>query len=135
MYQINTQQYPVWALFSQDYLSIMVSSISSKHAFLQGGITVRKCYNCLKGDIVKALQCVKCSFHNNLLFHKLSSLSTIEDEGIYKIEGQKQADGNNEAEAWDTLILEDDDNNNSKPDDEMDIEQGGITCIHSEYTR
>ena len=47
----------MWALLAHDYLSIMSSSVSSKHAFSQGGITINKWRNRLKGDIVEALQC------------------------------------------------------------------------------
>ena len=52
--------YPVWASLAQDYLSIMESSVLGEHAFSQGGITISKCHSCLEGDIVEALQCIKC---------------------------------------------------------------------------
>lgn len=59
--KINALRYPVWASLIQDYLSIMSSSVPSGHAFSQGGITVSKQWNRLKGDIVEALQIVKYS--------------------------------------------------------------------------
>ncbi|KIK33711.1 hypothetical protein CY34DRAFT_32916, partial [Suillus luteus UH-Slu-Lm8-n1] len=55
----NGQRYPVWASLARDYLSIMAASVSSEQAFSQGGITISKRRNRLKGDIVEALQCVK----------------------------------------------------------------------------
>ena len=58
----NSQHYyPAWGFLAQDYLEIMSSSVSSKHAFSQGGITISKCCNGLKSDIVEALQCIKCA--------------------------------------------------------------------------
>ncbi|KAF8575340.1 hypothetical protein K439DRAFT_1360386, partial [Ramaria rubella] len=48
--------YPVWASLALNYLAIMVSSVSAKHAFSVGGITLtkrRKRRNRLKGDIIE----------------------------------------------------------------------------------
>jgi hypothetical protein len=39
---------------------LLWSSISSEWAFSSTGITISKCCNNLKGDIVEALQCLKC---------------------------------------------------------------------------
>ncbi|EED77017.1 predicted protein, partial [Postia placenta Mad-698-R] len=55
----NANQYPVWASLARDYLTIMVSSVSSEHTFSAAGITISKHRNCLKADVVKALQCLK----------------------------------------------------------------------------
>ncbi|KIK82271.1 hypothetical protein PAXRUDRAFT_99751, partial [Paxillus rubicundulus Ve08.2h10] len=52
----NAQQYPVWASLSRDHLSIMATSISSEHAFSAAALTITKQCNCLKGDIVEAIQ-------------------------------------------------------------------------------
>ena len=46
----------------------MVSLVSSEHAFSSAGITISNCRNQLKGDIVDALQCLKCWLHYNLIF-------------------------------------------------------------------
>jgi hypothetical protein len=46
----------------------MSSSVSSECAFLSAGITISKRRNRLRGDIVEALQCLKCLIHRNLLF-------------------------------------------------------------------
>ncbi|KIJ90054.1 hypothetical protein K443DRAFT_47139, partial [Laccaria amethystina LaAM-08-1] len=51
--------YPAWASLAHDYLAIMASSVSSEQAFSVAGTTISKCHNRLKGDIVKALQCLK----------------------------------------------------------------------------
>ncbi len=51
-----------------DYLAIMLSSVSSERAFSQGGITISKRRSHLKGDIVEALQCIKCAIWHDLLF-------------------------------------------------------------------
>ena len=54
----------------RDMLPIMVSSVSSERAFSSAGITISKCRNRLKPDIVEASQFLKCSYHHNLLFHE-----------------------------------------------------------------
>ncbi|KAJ7315399.1 ribonuclease H-like domain-containing protein, partial [Mycena albidolilacea] len=51
----NAHRYPVWALLARDYLAIMASSVSSERAFSSAGITISKCRNRLKGEIVEAL--------------------------------------------------------------------------------
>ena len=61
----DAHHYPVWASLARDYFLIMVSSVSSKQAFSQGGITISKCHSSL---IVEALQCLKCALHQDLLF-------------------------------------------------------------------
>ncbi|KAF9220280.1 hypothetical protein BS17DRAFT_638668, partial [Gyrodon lividus] len=50
---INAQQYPVWASFARDYLSI----------FSAAALTITKHRNHLKGDIVEAIQ-VLCMLYN-----------------------------------------------------------------------
>ncbi|KIK64715.1 hypothetical protein GYMLUDRAFT_123914, partial [Collybiopsis luxurians FD-317 M1] len=50
---------PTWTAIACDYLAIMASSVSSKRAVSGGGITISKCHNHLKGNIVEALQVVK----------------------------------------------------------------------------
>jgi hypothetical protein len=83
----------------------MASSVSSERAFSQGGITTSKRCSCLKRDIVEALQCVKCSFHNDRLFHEpgLSSLAEVET--------RKATDEDEDDGGWDDLFLEEDDDN------------------------
>jgi len=58
----------------------MASSVSSERAFSAAGITIRKCCNCLKGDVVKALECMKCLLHCDLLFHEVVSTKDLEGD-------------------------------------------------------
>jgi hypothetical protein len=111
--KINAQRYPVWASLARDYLSIMAASVSSEQAFSQGGITISKRRNRLKGDIVEALQCVKCSLRNELIFQEPGPSSLMEEET------EDEADAGEcevllevepgDDEGWDALFLEDDD--------------------------
>jgi hypothetical protein len=47
-------------ILAHNYLAVMASSVSSEQAFSSAGITISKHRNCLKGDIVEALQCLEC---------------------------------------------------------------------------
>lgn len=76
--QINAMRYPVWASLAWDYLSIMASSVSSKRVFSSAGITISKHHNQLKGDIVKALQGLKCMIRHDLLFRELPPTAQME---------------------------------------------------------
>ena len=58
----------------------MASSMSSEHTFLLAGLTISKHRNWLKGDIVEALQCLKCMFHNDLIFQKVVSATQEEED-------------------------------------------------------
>ena len=57
----------------------MASSVSSERAFSSAGITISKRRNRLKGDIVEALQCLKCMIHQNLIF-RFDPAVSITDE-------------------------------------------------------
>lgn len=46
----------------------MATSVSSERAFSQGGMTISKRRNRLKGDLVEALQTLKCAIRQDLLF-------------------------------------------------------------------
>ena len=84
--QLNSSHYPVWYSLTLDYLPVMVSSVSSEHAFSARGITISKRHNRLKGDIVKALQVVKCALRKDLLVRlpmpssQLEQLEEAEDD-------------------------------------------------------
>lgn len=96
----------------------MAASVSSEHAFLQGGITVTKWRNQLKGDIVEALQCVKCAIRHDPLYQEPGPSSILEaevnDDGQYTEYSDDDDNGDNgnndrdgsEAEGWDDLLLE-----------------------------
>ena len=72
--QKNQHQYPTWGSLARDYLSVMASSVSSERAFSSAGITISKRRNRLKGDLVEALQCLKCLFKNELIFREVCPL-------------------------------------------------------------
>jgi len=92
----------------------MASSVSSERAFSQGGITITKWRNHLKGDIVEALQCVKCCIRHDLLFREPLPSSALETElDSESGDGDLEEPEVIEDEAWDTMLLNDDD------DDEM----------------
>ena len=57
----------------------MASSVSSERAFSSAGITISKRRNRLKGDIVEALQCLKCMIRKNMIFRQ-DPTSTIAKE-------------------------------------------------------
>jgi hypothetical protein len=92
----------------------MSSSVSSEHAFSQRGITITRLRSCLKGDIVEALQCLKCAIRHDLLFQEPALPSLLKGEEIDDQElgdvairnalGEEPAD-----EDWDGLIIEDED--------------------------
>jgi hypothetical protein len=92
----------------------MSSSVSSERAFSQGGITIRKHRSCLKGDIVEALQCVKCAIRSDLLFPPPAPSSIIEadvnedgEDAFQENEDGEESDVDDEG--WDNLLIEDED--------------------------
>ena len=101
----NADRYPVWASLTWDYLSIMAMSISSECAFLSAGITISKHRNHLKPDIVKALQCLKCLIHRDLLFHEDPSvLSEVGTDGT----GTEGLGTESEDSGWNNMIQDSD---------------------------
>jgi len=97
----------------------MSSSVSSECAFSQGGITVTKLRNCLKGDIVEALQCVKCMIRHDLLFQESAPSSVVEAKFNSDKDSRDSGNdgcGSETAEGWDEMFLDGDED-----DIEMDI--------------
>jgi len=97
----------------------MSSSVSSERAFSQGGITVTKLCNCLKGDIVEALQCVKCMIRHDLLFQESAPSSVVEAKFNSDKDSRDSGNdgrGSETAEGWDEMFLDGDED-----DIEMDI--------------
>jgi hypothetical protein len=88
----------------------MVSSVSSKHAFSSAGITISKCRNRLKGEIVEALQCLKCLINRHLLFREPELIDDDEEEELEAAEDTEKG--------WDCFL--DDDVGNYESDIEMD---------------
>lgn len=76
--EINSSRFPVWASLAKDYLSIMGSSVSSERAFSSAGITISKRRNRLKGDIVEALQFIKCLLQKDLIYREPLPSSILE---------------------------------------------------------
>lgn len=95
----------------------MSSSVSSERAFSSAGITISKRRNRLKGDIVEALQCIKCMIHRNLIFRQDPTISIAdeiaEEDDTADVDDDIQSSPTNKgtsAEGWSDnwLILEDD---------------------------
>jgi hypothetical protein len=73
---------------------------------------------------VEALQSLKCSLHNDLLFHKAGPLLFVEEEfNDFDIKAdiilEKEGDIADDKQSWDTFIS--DDKNNS--DDDMFVSE------------
>jgi hypothetical protein len=109
----------------------MLSSVSSECAFSQSGITVSKHCSCLKGDIVEALQCIKCAIQHNLLSQEPAPSSVVEAEEITDEEledaaldnsGEPEEESDVEAFSWDKLLVDDDDDDNDDNDNDNDDE-------------
>ena len=78
----------------------MFSSVFSECAFSQGAITITKHCNCIKGDIVKVLQCLKSGIKNNAFIQNPVKLKVCESE-------DQQIDMDNFS--FDGIFIEDDD--------------------------
>ena len=99
----------------------MASSVSSERAFSHGGITVSKRRNRLKGDIVEALQCIKCAIRHDLLFREAGPSSLDEDKTDEDEIGDDLSEPHDDVgeEGWESLFLEEDEDN-VESDVEMD---------------
>lgn len=95
------------ASLARDYLSIMASSVSSERAFSQGGITITKRRNRLKGEIVEALQCLKYGIRHDLIFRDPPPLSILEAEIVGEDEDGDDDDWEDvDEESWDSMLLD-----------------------------
>ena len=102
----------------------MSSSVSSERAFSQGGITISKRRNRLKGDIVEALQCVKCAIRHDLLFREPAPSSILEVEfngGDGDGADDDGGEGYEAAEGWDDLLMDSGDEDDGSGMDVDDI--------------
>ena len=77
---MNAHRFPTWASLARDYLAIMATSVSSERAFSSAGISVTKRRNRLKGDVVEALQALKCAFKKSLFWRDIGPSSKTEIE-------------------------------------------------------
>jgi hypothetical protein len=80
----------------------MASSVSSERAFSSAGITISKCHNRLKGDIVEALQCLKCMIRKNLIFRQDPALTIAQE--IADLEDLPETELKLES-SWDDIVL------------------------------
>ena len=97
----------------------MSSSVSSERVFSQGGITISKSRNRLKGDIVEALQCAKCAIRHDLLFREPPPSSILEADdtsdneqenvGTGKVLAGSDDESDTEEFSWDGLLIEEED--------------------------
>ena len=99
----------------------MASSVSSERAFSSAGITISKRRNRLKGDIVEALQFLKCLVRKDLVYREPAPSSLLEiqlerDDGEEKDPNGTDDDGN----SWDKCVIDlDDDTTDNDSDTEM----------------
>ena len=84
----------------------MGSSVSSERAFSSAGITITKRRNRLKGDIVEALQFIKCHLRKNLLFREPQPTSALEHElEVVDDDGDVDWVDEDERKSWDSLLI------------------------------
>jgi hypothetical protein len=86
----------------------MASSVSSERAFSSAGITISKRRNRLKKDIVEALQCLKCMYHNNLIFREIETILDEEKAMDKELEVIMDNEVKNLEEdfSWDQLVID-----------------------------
>ncbi|KIM89537.1 hypothetical protein PILCRDRAFT_1893 [Piloderma croceum F 1598] len=88
------------------------SNDNDERAFSQGDITISKQHNHLKGDIVEALQCIKCAIRHDLLFCEVGPSSLVEEKADeYEVEddfSEQDDDDVVDEDGWDDLFLEED---------------------------
>ena len=84
----------------------MASSVSSERAFSSAGITLSKRRNRLQGDIVEALQFLKCMFHHDLIFREVRTFTeeeTLLDEDLGESDGASAQD---DELSWEDLWID-----------------------------
>ena len=88
----------------------MASSVSSERAFSSAGLTLSKRRNRLQGDIVEALQCLKCMYHNDLIFREVV-VATEEEVDLKGMDLELAGDASvaEEGFMWDQLLVNDED--------------------------
>lgn len=81
----------------------MALSVSSEHAFSSAGITITKQRNRLKGDIIEALQFIKCSISKNLLYQE--EVIALTEEEMTQVDDGDLDWEDIEEEGWDKKLL------------------------------
>jgi len=80
----------------------MGSSVSSERAFSGAGITISKCRNRLKADIVEALEFLKCMYIKDLIYREPAPTSVLENE----LDKDPDWEDDEEMRAWDTYVID-----------------------------
>ncbi len=84
----------------------MASSVSSERAFSSAGITISKRRNRLKGDIVEALQFLKCLVRKDLVYREPAPSSLLEIQ-LEQDDGEEGTDGADaDANSWDKCVVD-----------------------------
>ena len=85
----------------------MASSVSSERAFSSAGITISKRRNRLLGDIVEALQFLKCLLRTDLIFHEPQPSSILEEEllKVQEDDGDPEWEDEEPMKGWDELFI------------------------------
>ena len=111
----NAHRYPVWASLARDHLAIMASSVSSERAFSSAGITISKRQNCLKPDVVEALQCLKFMIKWDLFFWFDPSIAADEmQEEEEAASGLNSEVSDKNGKSWDEMWIVDNDDDEVK---------------------
>ena len=84
----------------------MGSSVLSEHAFSSARITITKRRNRLKGDIVEALQFIKCLLRKDLIYREYLPTSALEhDLEVVDDDGDVDWVDEDEHKSWDSLLI------------------------------
>ncbi|KAG5334160.1 hypothetical protein C0989_004256, partial [Termitomyces sp. Mn162] len=81
-----------------------------------------------KGDIVEALQCLKCAIQYDLFFREPGPSSVYEAE-LRKLENDENDGGPGTEEGWDELLSDDKDNLDMGIDLDSDQEEICHVCV------
>ena len=98
----------------------MASSVSSERSFSAAGITISKRRNRLKEDIVEALQCLKCMFHEDIIFREVVTVAEIESEMdeaetcLDNAYGNKTDLDDEDSFSWDQYVIDDDEDDDNE---------------------
>jgi len=110
--------YHVYSMLVDYSLISHFPALKCLHRVSQGGITISKRRSRLKGNIVEALQCVKCAIRHDLLFREPPPSSILEaeetsdhelDVGVGGELGESGEESDLEDLSWDGLLNEDED--------------------------
>ena len=80
--QVNSSQYPTWALIVQDYLPIQGSEVAAERIFSSSGITSTDWWNQLNPKTFKEIQILKHGYKSNAIsaMGETRAQECVEDE-------------------------------------------------------